>query len=95
MTTAEKSAETQSLNIIAVPREGKLDPLLGRIDLLAVLLTLFGICVLGVAAVVLALIEIAKLISAMLADPFERWLLLALSLAILWLIFRGKKLCVF
>ncbi len=72
-----------------------LDPILGRIDLIAILTALLGGCLLGGAVAVMAIVEIAKLISCLWLDSFDHWLLITLSLALLWVGARRKKLCVF
>jgi hypothetical protein len=63
-------------------------------DLLAILTTILGICLLGLAAAALAAVELARLISCLWAHPYERWPLVMLGLAIIWILSRGKKLCV-
>lgn len=78
-----------------IPQEGKSDPILGRVDLIAILTAALGFCLLGVGAVVLAILEVAKLIAGMWSNSFDRWLVIAFGLAIVWIIARRKKLCVF
>jgi hypothetical protein len=80
---------------VLVSREGRFDPILGRIDLIAILTAVLGVCLLGVAAVVMALIELARLISSLWSDSFDRWLLISLGVALIWVAVRLKKLCVF
>jgi hypothetical protein len=95
MTALETSAIEPASKGPMAPQRGKLDALLGRIDLLAVLTTLLGLALLGVAAVALAVFELAKLLSGLLSDSFDRWLILALGLSTVWVVARWKKLCVF
>jgi hypothetical protein len=75
----------------------KLDPALGlgRIDLIATLIVVLSICVLGLMAVAKAFIELARIIFSLWADSFDRWLVVILGLALLWLVARWKKLSVF
>jgi hypothetical protein len=94
MTTLDMPAGQPEQKNISIPRAGTLDIVLGRIDLLAILTTLLGLCVLAVAAVVLVTIEMAKLIVTLWADSFDRWLLIVLAVALAWVVYRGKKLCV-
>lgn len=94
MTTMEMAAGQPGQKNISSPREGRLDAVWGRIDLLAILTALIGVCVLAVTAAVLAAVEGAKLVAALWADSFDRWLLIGLAVAIAWVAFRGKKLCV-
>jgi hypothetical protein len=65
---------------------------LHRIDLVAILVTVLGIAVLGLAAAVIALIELAKLISNLWSDPFDRWLLMVFGVAVVWIIARRKHM---
>jgi hypothetical protein len=60
--------------------------------LVAILAALLGITVLGVAAVVIALIELAKLISSLWSDSFDRWLLMIFGVAVIWIIARRKHM---
>jgi hypothetical protein len=93
--TIEKLMNEPEVKNVSAPRDGKLDPVLGRIDLIAILTTVLGTCLLGIAAVVLAIIELAKLLSSLWVDSFDRWLLIVLGLTIAWVVVRWKKLCVF
>jgi choline-glycine betaine transporter len=92
MTSIEKPVDLSGTNDFPVPREGTLGPVLHRIDLVAILAALLGITVLGVAAVVIALIELAKLISSLWSDSFDRWLLMIFGVAVIWIIARRKHM---
>ena len=81
-------------NNISIPREGQLEFILGRIDLAAIIISLLGLCLLGMVALVFAVIELARLISALWAHPLDRWLILLLGAAIAWVVVRWKKSCV-
>lgn len=64
---------------------------MSRIDLAAIVITLLGTSLLGVVAVVLAAIEMAKLVSSLWSDSFDRWLLIVSGVAVLWVAVRWKK----
>jgi hypothetical protein len=95
MTTIGKTADPQEPKNLSIPQGGKLDPLLGRIDLIAILAAVLGVCLLGVAGLVMAIIGLARLISTVWADSFDRWLVIILGLALIWVAARWKRLCVF
>jgi len=91
----EQTPNRSDLPSISISRLGKFDPLLGRVDLLASLMSLVVLCVLGIAGVGMAGIELAKLMCHLWVDPVGRWFVIALSLALVWVFVRGKKLCVY
>lgn len=95
MTILDKPVEKTDLRNYSAPEGGKLDPILGRIDLVAILTAALGVCVLVVVGVVMAAIELARLISSLWSNSFDRWLIIVLSVAIIWVAVRGKRLCVF
>ena len=95
MTATQKPTNQPELGEFPNPRDGKLDPILGRIDLVAIVIGLLGMCLLAVAALVMAVLELAKLVASLWADSLDRWLIAILGLAIVWVIARWKKLCVF
>jgi hypothetical protein len=95
MTFLKKTAYQPDVKNYSPTQSGKLDAVLGRIDLVAILTAVLGLCVLVIVAGVMAMIELAKLISNLWSGSFDRWLIIALSVAILWVAVRGKKLCVF
>jgi hypothetical protein len=95
MTATPKPANPPEMEEFPNPRDGKLDPFLGRIDLIAIVIGLLGVCLLGVAALVLAVIELARLVTSLWADSLDRWLIATIGVAIVWVIVRWKKLCVF
>jgi hypothetical protein len=68
---------------------------LGRIDLVAIVIGLLGVCLLGVVALVMAVIELAKLVASLWSDSLDRWLMVTLAVAIVWILARWKRLCVF
>ena len=95
MTTAEKSANEPELKEFSIYRDGKLDPILGRIDLVAIVIGLLGMCLLAVAALVMAVLELTRLVASLWSDSLDRWLMVTLAVAIVWILVRWKKLCVF
>ena len=70
---------------------GKLEFILGRIDLVAIVVTLLGICLLALAGIVTAMIGVAKLISGLWSNPIYRWLIIILGVAMVWVAVRWKK----
>jgi hypothetical protein len=76
------------------PEDRKLDLVLGRVDLAAILTAVVGLCLLGLMAAALAAVESAKLISCLWAHPVARWPLVIFGLAIVWILTRRKRLCV-
>lgn len=90
----EMPANPPETNEILLPREGQLDFILGRIDLVAIVITLLGVCLLGVVAMVLAVIELAKLVANLWSNPIDRWAMIILGAAIVWVVVRWKKSCV-
>jgi hypothetical protein len=95
MSTTEQPVDSLEAKRRAMDQDGKLDPILGRIDLVAILLALLGACLLGVAVAVLAFVELVRIVSSLWSDTFERWLLIVLAAALVWIVVRWKKLCVF
>lgn len=90
MPAAEMSAKP-GVREVSLPQEGKLDHIWAKIDLVAIVITLLGISLLGMAAMVLAFIALAKLVSNLWLDTPARWLIICLALAIIWVTFRWKK----
>jgi hypothetical protein len=71
--------------------DGKLGFVLRQIDLIAITIVLLGTCFLGLAAVAFAVIQLARLVSNHWAQPADRWLVMILALAIVWVIVRWKR----
>lgn len=94
MTTVQPSADPTGTRQFSIPEAGILDSILSRIDLLAIVITLLGICLLGVAAMVMALIELVRLFATLWSGSLERWLIITLGVAIVWVVARWKKSCV-
>jgi hypothetical protein len=95
MTTVEKTTAEPQVKAAPIDQEGRLDSFLSRLDLMAIFTAILGMCLLGVAAVVLAVIELAKIVAGLWTDSVDRWLIIVLGLAIVWIVARRKKLCVF
>ena len=90
MPSAEMPAKPAAIDV-SFPQEGRLDLILAKIDLVAIVVTLLGISLLGMAATAFAFIELAKLVSNLWSDPLVRWLMICLALAIIWVTVRWKK----
>jgi hypothetical protein len=71
------------------------DVILSRMDFAAILITILGICVLAVTVIIMAVIEAVKLISTFCASPDAYWLLAFFGMAIIWVVARWKRLCIF
>ena len=95
MTTFEKSASQAGLKNISKARDGKTNLIVGRIDVMAVLIALLCACLFGFLAAALAIVQFAELISSLWSDSFDRWLIAVFGVAILWVAARWKKLCMF
>jgi hypothetical protein len=74
---------------------GKFDAFFGRIDLVAVIATVLALFLLGMPGMVLAALELAKLISYLWLDSIGRWLVIVMVLTVLWVAARWRKLCVY
>jgi hypothetical protein len=91
----EQGASQRDPNKLLISRAGKFDALLGRMDLIAILTTLLGVCLLGVAALVMGVIELVKLVSSLWSDSIDRWLIIVLGLTFVWVVVRWRKMSVF
>jgi len=91
MNPTEPSASPAQTHQIAIPEADKLDFILGRIDFFAIVITLLGFCLLGVVAAVMAVIELARLLATLWEHPVDRWLIITLGVAIVWVVARWKK----
>jgi len=95
MTAFEKSAGQPVLKDISTARNGKPNLIVGRIDVVAVLIALLCICLFGFLAAALAIVQFAELISSLWSDSFDRWLMAVFGVAIFGVAARWKKLCLF
>jgi hypothetical protein len=95
MTTFEKSANPPGLKNSPASRDGKPNLIVGRVDLIAVLITLLCLCLFGFLVAAMAVVQFAELISSLWSDSFDRWLIVVFGVAIVWVAARWKKLCVF
>jgi len=73
----------------------KVQMIVGRLDLIALLLTVLGLAAVAVMVVVLAVIEFGRLVLSIWGNHYERWLLVFLGMAILWVGLRWKRLNIF
>jgi hypothetical protein len=64
--------------------------LLSRLDLLAIGILLLGFGIIGIAAGVMLVMEAARILGTLWAQPHLRWLFLTLGLAVAWLAARWK-----
>jgi hypothetical protein len=87
----EAPANQPESNEILIPREGQLDCILSRVDLAAIVISLLGIGLLGAVVLVMAVIDLAKLLAIFWSQPLDRWLSIVLGLAIIWVVARWKK----
>jgi hypothetical protein len=94
MTTVKTHADEPGIKEQSFSQSGRLDAVLGPIDLMAILTMLLGLALLGIGAVALAVMGLAKLLSNLCSDSFDRWLILALGLSTVWVVTRWKRLCV-
>ena len=90
-TTIDVPATCPGDNATPKQHEGRFEALLSRIDLVAIVITIVGVCLLAVAATVLATIGVAKLISSMWSIPLDRGLMILLCSAIVWVTVRWKR----
>ena len=93
MTSIEHSTDLPLTSNVSIREESRIELVLGRIDLIAIIVALLGMVLAGAAAVVLALIELTKLISGLCSNPLERWLLIGVALAMIWVTVRWRKSC--
>lgn len=89
----EQSVNPPAANGISIPRARKLDFMLSRIDLAAFVISLLGISLLGLVAMVRAVIDLARLIPSLWSNSLDRWLIILLGAAIVWVLVRWKKSC--
>jgi hypothetical protein len=94
MTPFKKSANGAVESSLASP-EGKLHLIVGRVDLVAIITVLLSLCLFGFLAAATAIVQVVKLISSLWSDSFDRWLIVACGVAIVWVAARWKKLCAF
>jgi hypothetical protein len=95
MTTFEKSANPPGVKSFPASRNGKPNLIVGRVDLVAVLITLLCLCLFGFLVAAMAVVQFAELISSLWSNSFDRCLIVAFGVAIVWVAARWKKLCLF
>ena len=94
MKNIEPPPDQPETNAILIPRESKLDLILSQIDLIAIVVAVLGLFLLGMVALVEAVIHLADWISHLWSHSLDRWLIIILGVAILWVVVRWKKSCV-
>jgi hypothetical protein len=90
MTTFENLTNQSDINKISIPPDDRRDVTIGRIDLLAILVSFLTIFLLAMATLVLAIIEFVKIVSWLCSDPLGCGVIIILGLAIAWVVTRGK-----
>lgn len=93
MSTSEESRSQPAAEAIdtGVSDMNNSHPILARLDLIAIMISVVGLCLAGVAGSVLAIVELAKLVRTFWTDPVERWLIVIFAAALIWVTVRWKK----
>jgi hypothetical protein len=63
-------------------------------DIAATVLALLGVCILAGGLTVMAVFDFARLFPCFWANPQDRWLVIVLGLAAIWVAVRWKKMSV-
>lgn len=91
MNTTTESPVVDPKNVnFAANHDGVLNSALHRIDLVAIAVALLGLCFLAVTVLVLAVIDLAKFVAAHWSVATDRYLLIILAVAIVWVAVRWK-----
>jgi hypothetical protein len=85
----------RSTTSVAAGKPEFLDIVLGRLDLIAIVLLVVGIFALLTLVAVFAVVALADNFASVWANPYDRWLIGILTAAAVWVVARWKKLCVF
>lgn len=91
MTTTESQPQPEESLDASIPSAGKLDPLLTRIDLIAIVIAMVGTCLLALTVAVLAMVQAAKLILNLWSDSLNRCLIVTVCVALIWVVARWKR----
>jgi len=91
MTTTNSPAQAEETVGTSIPPAAKLDSLLARLDLVAIVVTMAGLCMLTLTVAVLAVIQAARLIQSLWSDSLGRGLILVLCAGSLWVVARWKR----
>ena len=90
-----KPVNPSDANGFSVPQVGKLDSIVGRIDLVAILITFLGVVVLGLATMAMSVWELVRWLPSLWSEPFNRWLIIGLGATVAWVAARWKRLRLF
>lgn len=88
-------ADSRETATVAAGKPEFLDIILGRLDLIAIVILVAGIFALLTLVTVFAVVALADNFASVWANPYGRWLIGILTAAVVWVIARWKKLCVF
>jgi hypothetical protein len=91
MTTDDLDTPPQQSLDASVSPDGKFDPILTRIDLVAIVTALVGTCLLTLTVAVLAVVQAVKLILTLWSNSLDRWLFIAVCVALIWVVARWKR----
>jgi len=75
------------------PSAGKLDSVLGGIDLAMLLAAFLAVFLTVVAVATMAIIDLARLIAGLWANEDCRWLFASFGVVAIWVAARWKKIC--
>jgi uncharacterized membrane-anchored protein len=73
----------------------RLQTMVDRLDLIAVLAGMVGLGVLGMVGIALAVVGLYRFMAAMWSHPFDRALMIAFALIVVWVVSRWRKLSYF
>jgi hypothetical protein len=88
ITTPERTVNPPDAN------DRRFDSILGRIDLFAVLTLVLGMAILALMGLAMAAVGLARLLLILWGDSAARWPVVALGLALVWVVARRKRLCI-
>jgi hypothetical protein len=92
MEVIEKNPSGGGAEAASLPRERMVNQALRRVDLLAIAIAVAGLVLVGVAGLVAAAVELARLVPAVWADPFGRVGIVMFGLAAGWIVLRRNKM---
>ena len=94
MTNIEKpvAASQPGLSPVSIPSAGKLEAILGSMDLAMMLAAFLGLCLIVATVAVMAVIDLARLASNLWSNHDDRWLIVFFGMVVIWVAVRRKKL---
>lgn len=92
MEVSEKNTFASEAEAASMPPERTGNQALRRVDLLAVAIAVAGLVLACVAGLVVAAVELARLIPAVWSDPFGRGGIIMFGLAAGWIVIRRNKM---